>query len=83
VAVDGQLLVAQDGFAQLCASVEGERCVDGAIVRGLDGIGLRLNVIERYPEYFAVHPGMWLVRVQDGVLVDLAGVAGFFTLVQH
>ena len=33
-AVEGTSLVARDGFVQLCAEVQGEECVDGAIVRG-------------------------------------------------
>jgi hypothetical protein len=73
-AVDGQLFVAPDGFVQLCADVVEDRCVDGAIVRGLDGIRLKLDVIDRYPDFYAVHPYTWLARVQDGVLVDLAGI---------
>ncbi len=75
VAVDGQLLVARDGFVQLCADVIGDRCVEGAIVRGIDGIRLLLDVIDRVPDFYAVHPYTWLARVQDGVLVDIAGVA--------
>jgi hypothetical protein len=33
VAVRGTLLVASDGFVQLCAEIEGERCVDGRRAR--------------------------------------------------
>jgi hypothetical protein len=73
-AVDGQLLVARDGFVQLCAEVVDDRCVDGAIVRGIDGIRLLLDVIDPHPDFYAVHPYTWLARVQDGVLVDIAGV---------
>ena len=47
IAVEGRLLVSQDGFVQLCADVDGERCIGGATVRGIDGVGLLVNVVIR------------------------------------
>ena len=76
IAVRGTLLVASDGFAQLCAEVDGERCVDGAVVRGIDGIGLMLNVT-RGPDVTAYEQTqLWLARVDGGVLDDIAGIPG-------
>jgi hypothetical protein len=76
VAVEGQLLVSRDGFVELCTDVVEGTCVDGAVVRGIDGIRLLLEVITPNPNFYAVHPYTWLARVRDGVLVDIAGVKG-------
>jgi hypothetical protein len=76
IPVHGTLLVASDGFVQLCAEIDGERCVDGAVVRGIDGIGLMLNVT-RGPDVTAYEePQVWLARVEGGVLDDIAGIPG-------
>ena len=65
-----------DGFVQLCGEIDGERCVDGAVVRGIDGIGLMLNVT-RGPDVTAYEQTqLWLARVDAGVLDDIAGVPG-------
>jgi hypothetical protein len=85
VAVRGTLLVSyEDGFVQLCGAVEGtapestgspdpRRCENGAIVRGIDGVRLLHDVlVPRLAPYY-VAPGVWLARVEDGVLEDLAG----------
>jgi len=76
IAVRGTLLIAPDGFAQLCAEIDGERCVDGAVVRGIDGIGLMLNVTRRPDVTAYEQTQLWLARVDGGVLDDIAGVPG-------
>jgi hypothetical protein len=77
IAVEGRLLVSRDGFVQLCAEGEGERCVGGAIVRGLDGVGLLVNVVLPFPDWYGQESGIWIARVEDGLLVDVGGI-GFF-----
>ncbi len=74
IAVDGRLLVSRDGFVQLCAEVDGERCIDGAIVRGVDGVGLLVNVVLPHPEWYGTEPQLWIARVEDGVLRDVGGI---------
>jgi hypothetical protein len=74
VPVHGTLHVDPDGFVQLCAQVVADRCEGGVIVRGVDGIGLYLNVtsldfVSGYEE-----PQVWLVRIRDGVIDDPAGI---------
>jgi hypothetical protein len=68
IAVRGTLLVSSDGFVQLCAEVEGERCHDAAIVRGVDGAGLLVNVTSGPDVTAYEEPGVWLAQVRDGVL---------------
>ena len=76
-AVRGTLNVASDGFVQLCAAVEDDRCVNGAIVRGIDGIGLMVNVLQPYPAGTGYESNrLWLARVDHGVLTDIA-IVGF------
>jgi len=78
IAVEGRLLISRsDGFVQLCAEVDGERCIDGAIVRGIDGVGLLVNVVIPYPDWYGEEPGIWIGRVEDGLLADI-GEIGFF-----
>ncbi len=74
IAVHGTLLVEPDGFVRLCAEVVGERCKGGAVVRGVDGIGLYLNVTR--PDWVSGYeePQVWLVQVDDGVIDNPAGV---------
>lgn len=74
VPVQGTLHVDRDGFVQLCAQVVEDRCEGGVVVRGVDGIGLYLNVtsldfVSGYEE-----PQVWLVRIRDGVIDDPAGI---------
>jgi hypothetical protein len=74
--VQATMRVDRDGFVQLCARVVDERCEGGVVVRGVDGIGLYLNVtrfdfVSGYEE-----PQVWLVRVVDGVIDDPAGFGG-------
>ena len=77
IAVRGTLLVSnEDAFVQLCAEVRGDRCEGGAIVRGIDGVGLLVNVLRPYPGTGYEEPTLWLVRVRDGVIDDPA-IAGF------
>ena len=77
IAVRGTLLVSDvDAFVQLCAEVRGERCEGGAIVRGIDGVGLLVNVLRPYPGTGYEEPTLWLVRVRDGVIDDPT-IAGF------
>jgi hypothetical protein len=76
VPVRATMHVATDGFVQLCARVVDERCEGGVVVRGVDGVGLYVNVtrfdwVSGYEE-----PQVWLVRVVDGVFDDPAGVTG-------
>jgi hypothetical protein len=73
IAVRGALLVASDGFVQLCAVIDGERCEGGAIVRGIDGVGLLVNVIQvvQGPSGYEV-PRVWLAQVRGGLLDNLA-----------
>lgn len=71
IAVRGTLLVSrEDAFVQLCAEVRGDRCEGGAIVRGIDGVGLLVNVLRPYPGTGYEEPTLWLVRVRDGVIDD-------------
>jgi hypothetical protein len=72
VAIRGTLLVASDGFVRLCAEVDGERCRNGAIVRGIDGVGLMVNVTSSPDVTGYEVPHVWLARVHGGVLDDLA-----------
>jgi hypothetical protein len=74
IAVQGRLLVAPDGFVELCAEVEGGRCIDGATVRGVDGVGLLVNVVVPHPEWYGVEPQTWIARVDDGLLRDIGGI---------
>ena len=75
IAVEGRLLVSRsDGFVQLCGEVDGERCINGAIVRGLDGVGLLVNVIIPHPDFYAVEPGIWIGRVEDGLLLEIGRI---------
>ena len=87
IAVRGTLLVARDdGFVQLCARVAGRRpdgigygvtderrCEDGAIVRGVQGVELLVNVIGPNPDTAYEEPAIWLARAREGVLDDLVG----------
>lgn len=72
IAVRGTLSVASDGFVQLCSQLDGERCQDAAVVRGIDGVGLMVNVLQRYPGTGYEKPHVWLAQVRGGVLDDLA-----------
>jgi hypothetical protein len=74
IAVEGRLLVSRDGFVQLCSDVDGEVCADGAIVRGVDGVGLLVNVVVPHPEWYGTEPQLWIARVEDGVLRDVGGI---------
>jgi hypothetical protein len=74
IAVRGRLLVAPDGFVELCAQVDGGRCIDGATVRGVDGVGLLVNVVIPHPEWYGVEPQTWIARVEDGLLRDVGGI---------
>jgi hypothetical protein len=74
IAVRGRLLVSPDGFVELCGEVDGERCVDGATVRGVDGVGLLVNVITPHPEWYGDEPQTWIARVEDGMLRDVGGI---------
>jgi hypothetical protein len=74
VAIRSTLHVDRDGFVQLCAQVVNDACEGGVVVRGVDGIGLRLNVtdfdwVSGYEE-----PQVWLVQINDGVIDNPAGV---------
>ncbi len=73
IAIRGTLSVASDGFVQLCSQISGGLCEDAAVVRGIDGIGLLVNVIRPYPGSAYEEPHLWLARVRGGVLDDLAG----------
>jgi hypothetical protein len=75
-AVRGTLYVASDGFVQLCAQVRGEQCSGGAIVRGIDGVGLMVNVLQPSPGSGYETNRLWLAQDQDGVLTDIA-IVGF------
>jgi hypothetical protein len=71
IALRGRLLVASDGFVQLCGEIRDGRCQRGAVVRGVDGIGLLLNVIRPFPGKTAYQTSnLWLGRVQGGVIDD-------------
>jgi len=74
VAIRSTLHVDTDGFVQLCAQVVDDACQGGVVVRGVDGVGLRVNVtgfdwVSGYEE-----PQVWLVQIHDGVIDDPAGV---------
>jgi hypothetical protein len=77
VAVRGTMLVAHDGFVQLCARVVDDACVDGVVVRGIDGIGLWLNVTRFADVTGYEEPQVWLVQAHDGVIDNPAGISGF------
>jgi hypothetical protein len=75
----GRRQIAEDAVAEafarvrLCAAVDGDACEDGAIVRGIDGIGLLVNVIRAVDGPSGYEQSrVWLARVRDGVLDDLA-----------
>ena len=68
VAIRSTLHVDPDGFVQLCAQVVDHECQGGVVVRGVDGMGLRLNVtrfdwVSGYEE-----PQVWLVQIHDGLI---------------
>jgi hypothetical protein len=74
VAIRSTLHVDSDGFVQLCAQVIDDRCEGGVVVRGVDGVGLMVNVtrfdwVSGYEE-----PQVWLVQIRDGVIDNPAGV---------
>jgi hypothetical protein len=74
VAIRSTLHVDGDGFVQLCARVVDDRCEGGVVVRGIDGVGLMVNVtrfdwVSGYEE-----PQVWLVQIHDGVIDDPAGL---------
>ena len=74
VAIRSTLHVDRDGFVQLCAQVVDDACEGGVVVRGVDSIGLMLNVtrfdwVSGYEE-----PQVWLVQIRDGVIDNPAGV---------
>jgi hypothetical protein len=71
ITVRGTMLVSSDGFVQLCAEVVGRQCREGAVVRGLDGVGLMVNVTSGPDVTAYEEPGVWLARVRDGVLDDV------------
>ena len=76
VAVQGTMLVDPDGFVQLCAQVADGQCEGGVVVRGVDGIGLYLNVT-RLPDVTGYEePQVWLVQIHDGVIDNPAGFSG-------
>jgi hypothetical protein len=71
IVVRGTLLVSrEDGFVQLCGTVVRGRCEDGAVVRGVDGVGLLVNVLIPHPGSGYETSRLWLVRVRGGVLDD-------------
>jgi len=73
IAVNGTLSVASDGFVQLCSQISDGRCEGAAVVRGIDGVGLLVNVLLPYPNGTGYEkPHLWLARVRGGVLDDLA-----------
>jgi hypothetical protein len=74
IAVRGRLLVSPDGFVELCAEVQGDRCIDGATVRGVDGVGLLVNVVIPHPEWYGDEPQAWIARVDAGLLRDVGGI---------
>jgi hypothetical protein len=75
IIIRGRLLVSrQDGSVQLCAEVEGEECIDGAIVRGVDGVALLINIVRLHPDWYGEEPQTWIARVEDGVLRDVGGI---------
>jgi len=83
VAVQGTMLVAPDGFVQLCAQVVDGACQGGVAVRGIDGIGLYLNVT-RFPDVTGYEePQVWLVQIRDGVIDNPAGFSGFLDTWPH
>ena len=75
VAIRSTLQVDRDGFVQLCAQVVGDRCQGGVVVRGVDGIGLWLNVTRFSDVTGYEEPQVWLVQIRDGVIDNPAGVA--------
>ena len=80
IAVRGTLLVSHvDGFVQMCAVVLDGRCEGRAFVRGIDGVGLMVNVLKPYPGSAYEEPQIWLARVRDGVLDDIAITTFFHT----
>ena len=76
VPVQATMHVDRDGFVQLCARVVDDRCEGGEVVRGVDGVGLMVNVtrfdwVSGYEE-----PQVWLVQINDGVIDNPAGFGG-------
>jgi hypothetical protein len=71
MAVEGTLLASADGSVRLCARVDADGCRDGARVIGLDGSAL-FQKLEADPGSRYAQPHTWLVRANDGALVELA-----------
>ena len=71
LAVEGTLFVSPEGPVSLCANIQGGVCRGGVPVRGVDPTGLR-NEIESNPRSLYAQSHLWLVRTQNGAIVDLA-----------
>jgi hypothetical protein len=82
VAVRGTLLAPTDpplGFNEepwlrLCGEIAGGECVDGAVVINLDVVRFILEVLVESPGSAYEEPQVWFTRVDDGVLLGLAGM---------
>jgi hypothetical protein len=70
LAIEGTLLISPDGSVELCSDVSGNSCRDRAPVRGIDAEGL-LRKIEANPDSPYAQPHVWLVRTNDGAIVEL------------
>jgi hypothetical protein len=71
MAVEGTLLVTSGGSVRLCSDVVASVCREGVPVRGIDAASLRKK-IESNPDLAYAQPHVWLVRVDDGAIVELA-----------
>jgi hypothetical protein len=71
MAVEGTLLVPASGPVAMCSDIAGDVCRDRAPVLGIDAAGLRRK-IESDPDSPYAQSHVWLVRTQDGAIVELA-----------
>jgi hypothetical protein len=71
MAVQGTLLVTSGGSVRMCSDIVASICREGVPVRGVDAAGLRKK-IESNPDVAYARPHVWLVRVDDGAIVELA-----------
>ena len=71
MAVEGTLLVTSGGSVRMCSDIVASICRDGVPVRGIDASGLHKK-IESNPDSAYARPHVWLVRVDNGAIVQLA-----------
>ena len=71
MALEGTLLVTSGGSVRMCSDIIASICRDGVPVRGIDEAGLHKK-IESNPDLAYARPHVWLVRLDNGAIVELA-----------